>query len=185
MMAAGSMAMARRPRGKPQNFTPEQNDALRKALLDWKDQNELTQQQVGEKLHVEQQGVARLLSAKGDGGFSYQTATRAARILGYIGVDAFFEAVGVALDRRAADPDPTTHPTQADGMRAARIVGVSEKAIIMVNRDVPAGEYHKASWWCTRYQIQQEALDEARRELEPKAKQSAPKSTRKLPAANE
>jgi len=177
-----ALTMPRKAAGKPQNFTPEQNEALRKALLEFKERNELNQEQLGGKLGVEQQNAGRLLSVKGSG-FSYQTGTRAARLLGYIGVDAFFEAQGVGLDRRAADPDPTTNSTQADGMRSARAVGISEKAIQLVNRRHAESGFHTSRWWCTQYIAQQDALDEARRELEPKQAPVAPRSKRAV--ANE
>lgn len=161
--SASSQTGARRA-GKPQNFTDEQNELLRRELVAFKERNGLTQEELGKKLDVEQQSAGRLLSVRGSG-FSYVTATRAAQLLGYVGVDAFFLDKGVALGQKAPDVDPTIDARQAQGMVHARALGASEKAIQLVNRRVDKVNYYSAAWWCTRYLEQEEALREARAEL--------------------
>lgn len=75
-------------------FTPEQNKALRGALIIARDERGVSQAKLGEIIGCNQQNAGRLLR---DGGFSYGSATRLARFLGYAGVDAFFVKMGVAL----------------------------------------------------------------------------------------
>ena len=171
------LAMAPKRAGKNPNFTDEQNAVLREELMAFMQENDLNQPAMAKKLGIEQPSVGRYVQAKNPTGFAYPIATKIARLRGYIGVDALFATRGVALDAKAAEVDPTLHPTQADGMRSARAVRVSEKAIQLVNKRHDPGVFHTAMWWCTQYISQQEALDEARREVEPEPK-AAPRSVR-------
>lgn len=76
-------------RGKPDAFTAEQNDALRAALADLQERKSMTQAKLGGVLGVNQQNAGRLVRA---GGFSYASATRLVRFLGFAGVDTFFRS---------------------------------------------------------------------------------------------
>lgn len=147
-------------RGKPPTFTPEQSVALRKALEEMRQAKGWTQAQLGDKIGVAQQNASRVLKS---GNFGYINATKAARLLGYIGIDAFFEARSVALPRVAADVDPARDTRHAVGMHHARSLGVSERAIELVNRRVDKVNFYSSRWWCTQYLNQQEALDDASR----------------------
>lgn len=75
-------------------FTKEQNEALRTALADVRDRKKLPQSKVGEILGCNQQNACRLLRSAG---FSYTTATRLVRFLGFASVDTFFRSRGVSL----------------------------------------------------------------------------------------
>lgn len=92
-------------RGQPSAFTAEQNEALRSELAEVHARKSLTQAKLGEILGVNQQNAGRLLRSAG---FSYVSATRLVRFLGYAGVDTFFRAKGVRLpesvesDRKAS-----------------------------------------------------------------------------------
>lgn len=90
----------KRRAGRANDFTPEQNHELRALLHRLKDQRDLSQVEIGRKLGVAQQNIARLLSDD-TAGFSYGSATRLCHQLGYDGVDTFFRAKGVALRRSA------------------------------------------------------------------------------------
>ncbi len=90
------MATIRKGRGHPEVFTEQQNAELRGALAELKSKRNYSQTAVGEILGVGQQAAGRLLKSDA-AGFSYATATRLVRFLGYAGVDTFFRAKGVAL----------------------------------------------------------------------------------------
>lgn len=173
MLAMGTAA--KKPAGKQANFSEAQNAALRNDLKEFVKANKLTQDRLGELLDEEQQSAGRHLAAKNPTGFSYQTATRAARLFGFSGVDDYFRERGVGFDLRAREPvGDAGAAQQADGMRAARAVKVSEAAIQMVNDSVPPGEFHHSMWWATRYIYQQEAINAAERAPAP----AVPPSTR-------
>lgn len=178
-----SMGRETRPRGKPQNFTPEQNDALRRALNQYMRENQMSQSEMGKILHIEQQNVGRLMNSLAQG-FSYTTATRLVRRMGFIGVDAFFEVRSVALDKKAHDVDRNVDARQADAMAHARALGVSEKAIQLVNKRIDKVNYYSSAWWCTQYLNQQESLDEARKEMEAERPKPAERKSEPAPKSS-
>jgi transcriptional regulator with XRE-family HTH domain len=83
-------------RGKRSVFSSAQNEVLRAALLELKKRKGLSQTELGELLGVKQQNAGRLLREDATG-FSYDSATRLVRKLGFSGVDSFFKAKKVAL----------------------------------------------------------------------------------------
>lgn len=89
-----------RRQGHPSAFTSAQNRALRESLRALQADRKLSQAQLGVALGVAQQVAGRLL--RREGGFSYQTATRLVRLLGFAGVDAFFVQRGVGAPTVAA-----------------------------------------------------------------------------------
>lgn len=74
-------------------FSPRQNAALREALQNI-ETNYASQAALGEAIGVEQQTAGRLLRDD-RAGFSFSTASRLVRLVGFEGVDAFFTAKGV------------------------------------------------------------------------------------------
>ncbi len=87
--------MAKRRRGRGPIFSKVQNAALRTALL------ALTarfpsQRSLGFALGLAQQNAGRLINDR-RAGFSYVTACAVARLSGFSGVDAFFEANGLPV----------------------------------------------------------------------------------------
>lgn len=86
--------MAKRRRGHPTVFSPEQNRALRNALKSLSTSYP-SQSALGEALGIEQQNAGRLMKDR-RAGFSYSTASSVAQLSGFAGVDAFFSAKGVA-----------------------------------------------------------------------------------------
>lgn len=94
-----------RKQGHPSVFTPAQNRALRESLRGLQSERNLSQTQIGEALGVAQQVAGRLL--RREGGFSYQTASRLVRLLGFDGVDAFFVQRGVVGTTPSTAPAST------------------------------------------------------------------------------
>jgi hypothetical protein len=94
--------MAKRKRGHPTIFSPQQNAALREALTVLRARYE-SQSALGEAIGIEQQNVGRLLNDPG-AGFSYATATVVVRLSGFKGVDAFFLKKGVAHSEPSKRP---------------------------------------------------------------------------------
>jgi hypothetical protein len=84
---------------KHPDFSEEQNAALRAALLTL----EGSHADIGRDLGIAHQNVGRLRREDGSG-FSYRTASRLVRLVGFEGVDAFFAARGC----------PVPVPTPAD-----------------------------------------------------------------------
>lgn len=84
----------RRKGGRPADFTPPQNRALR-ALLREMEQRYTSQRELGELLGIKQQNVSRLLNDR-DASLSYSTARGLVRLAGHMTVDAFFAARGLA-----------------------------------------------------------------------------------------
>lgn len=87
--------MAKQRAARTSVFTVRQNRALRAALRTLRQQRELSQMGLGRLLGIAQQNAGRLLTVD-DAGFSYDTATRLVRELGFDGVDAFFTKKGIA-----------------------------------------------------------------------------------------
>lgn len=81
-------------------FNDEQNRELRAALQQMKVKRHFSQVALGQILGIAQQNVGRLLDGD-EGGFSYESATRLVRRIGFSGVDHFFARRGVALAKSA------------------------------------------------------------------------------------
>lgn len=90
--------MTKARRGQPASFTSAQNEALRAALAEVHGRKNISQAKLGEILGCNQQNAGRLLKSAG---FSYVSATRLVRFLGYAGVDTFFRAKNVLLPDEA------------------------------------------------------------------------------------
>lgn len=89
------LPMAKHRVARASVFTPRQNRALRAALRTLRQQRDLSQMGLGRLLGIAQQNAGRLLTVD-DAGFSYDTATRLVRELGFAGVDTFFASKGIA-----------------------------------------------------------------------------------------
>lgn len=85
--------MAKQKKGHPKSFTTAQNRALREALASLL-KSHGSQPRLAAALGIKQQNVSRLLTDKRSG-FSFSTASTVARLLGFSGVDAFFEVSGL------------------------------------------------------------------------------------------
>lgn len=94
------MATVRRSRGFPKAFSDAQNQALRLGLRELRKKRDCSQVALGQTLGVVQQAIGRLLKSN-EAGFSYETATRLVRALGYASVDTFFRAKNVATPSEA------------------------------------------------------------------------------------
>lgn len=189
-----SMGSARREKfpvrsgGKPQNYTREQNACLRAELEAWRKRSGLTKTAIGPRIGVSQQNVSNFLNNPRSG-VSTPTAVAIAQAVGFPSPDDLFAARGVpgfrANDASPAPHDPTKaapEAQQAEGALHARAMRVSERAIQIVDSNVPRGQFHKASWWCQQYIQQQQSLDEAARVIE---SSHAPASTDVAPASAE
>ncbi len=97
---------------KPENFSQEQVDALRAALRAWnkRQSKPLTQAEIAKRLTdlmprdqaIGQQTAGRYLSAETSVGMSWAPARAIALLCDYDGLDAFFEAHGLASGKRSA-----------------------------------------------------------------------------------
>lgn len=102
--------MARRAVNAPVQrtvFVSRQNRALRAALREVKRTRKLSQVALGDLLGTTQQNIGRLLTST-VAGFSYDSATRLVRALGYEGVDAFFQSKGISVPADIAAEDAST-----------------------------------------------------------------------------
>lgn len=87
-----------RKKGHPDVFTAPQNRTLRAELRKLQARRHYSQTALANILGIAQQNAGRLLASE-ESGFSYQSATRLARALGYRGVDELFR------DKRVELPD--------------------------------------------------------------------------------
>lgn len=97
---------------KHADFSGEQNAALRAALVTLGG----TQAEIGQALGIAHQNVGRL-QRDDRSGFSYRTASRLVRIIGFEGVDAFFAAKGCPSPIPTA-PDSDTEMVGDDAVHA-------------------------------------------------------------------
>lgn len=109
-------------------------------------------------LGVSQQTVAKFLSAKGDYGLSYFAATEVARLAGFDGVDAFFDAKGV---RPKSTLERNAWQWREHAITLARTNGMRESAIQRVVKRFAEDRYCHATahWWLERFR--QENADES------------------------
>jgi hypothetical protein len=149
--------MVLRPRGKPEFFTRDQNQALRRALLAYLEplpREQRTQQAVGELLGVVQQTAGRYLTRE-DAGFSYLAATEVARLSGYKGVDEFFEAHGLMVGAKDAGRTELW-PGRTLAIILAKRDGISETAIqaVVVRYQDRYHQNRPPPWWAERFRIE-------------------------------
>lgn len=161
-----------RQKGKSENFSTEQIEALRSACRRYVNENELTQQDLADRLkeregiEIGQQAVGNFL---GGGGLNYNNASGVARLLGFAGIDDFFENRDVASGKRELAKGRKAQEYGGDdqqefAMRMARQMGVSEKVIEHVNArlgPLTVGA-RQARSWATAYSIEQDAEDARR-----------------------
>lgn len=131
-------------RGKQQAFTDEQLKALRDSIKEWRARPEnkaLSQKEVGAKIDVSQQTYSKFEA--GSIGAGYHTATKIARLVGFDGIDAFFEDRGVSVpgQKRGAHIDPF-HRREIAANSMIKNGLISPEAYDIV-RDDP--EYNRAS----------------------------------------
>lgn len=142
------------PRGKPQNFTDEQNEALRAVIREYAQREDLVQTVVGARLGVGQQTVSKFLAGKT--GISYPTATKIAMVARGIGVDQLFAQMGVASgESEATDP----LPERARATLAARLLGMPEAQLepVLAWGD-PALKDKPAGWWFEMFRAEGETI---------------------------
>jgi transcriptional regulator with XRE-family HTH domain len=162
-------------RGKPENFTREQVEVLRRGLNQWiatenaerakANRKALTQAEIGEALGITQQTVGKLLSSPS--GMSYQTATRLARLCRFAGVDELFAS---ELGDRWLDEQKGIDVVQRSAIRHALHLEISLEAIEAVNKKLSGTHFQKARMWVDRYSAMQDAIDAARLEAVPKSR---------------
>ena len=149
--------------GKPRVFSDEQLDVLRAGAQRLVAERRLTQADLGALLGVTQTSAGRFLTSRSSG-LSYLTATTLVRSLGYHGVDAFFEAHGVATWQADKEPDPWPHRAYAAQM--ARLLGMDPIAIgNVIARDVhPSLRRRSPYTWFMLFHLEAMTLAELRRE---------------------
>lgn len=81
-------------------FSEAQNAALRDALREIRGRRHYSQVALGNVLGIKQQNVSRLL-VEDAAGFSYESALRLVRLMGFRSVETFFERRAVALPKSA------------------------------------------------------------------------------------
>ena len=141
--------MARGGAGKPENFSPEIERALRAALLEFLEplpKKEKTQAAVGARLGVTQQTAGRYMRQE-DAGFSWPAATRIARLAKYAGLDDFLAAKGLRLDEEGLVAGPWLERDTAARLALGR--GYSQSAIDDVIRRFSGSGYQNrpVHWW--------------------------------------
>lgn len=155
MMLSMAPAKVSRLRGKPEQYTHEEAEAIRSALKGYANRNDFKSAAIGEQLGVSQQTANGYLN--GTGGFSRPAANDIARLLGFDHAEDLLREHKIGLQR---DPTPKL-PEREDATRIARRLGVSETAIDRVN--VRIGEtHHIARWWVDKYIQEQASVDEER-----------------------
>lgn len=108
-------------RGKPQNFTDEQNAILRRVARDYIAKNALGQEAFGAQLDVGQQTISSFQNGKT--GLSYPTASKLSMLAIGEGVDTLFARYGTAPFKMT---EIDAFPERAKAFLAARLVGVDE-----------------------------------------------------------
>lgn len=127
--------------GKPEAFTPEENEVFRRLLRQLIKDQGLSQAQAGERLHVAQQTVAKLVGPRGTG-FSLPTARRLAAALGASGPEEL-------LARETAAGDGVPWAGREAAVLLARRVPYDERVIDRVVSRFSADTYaHRPTrWW--------------------------------------
>jgi hypothetical protein len=152
--------------GGSSGFTRAQIDALRAALRAWVEvqPSRPSQAAVGDAIGVSQQVASNLLGTA-KAGLKYDTATKIAILAGYPGVDAFFEAQGIA----GWDVDKSDMiPNRRNAVPLARRLGATEDAVRKVReREGPGLEERTTRWWVE--EMLRETDEEERRDRERRA----------------
>jgi transcriptional regulator with XRE-family HTH domain len=180
-------------RGNPPSLTPEQTAALRKDLVAYREREGLTQGQLGEKIGIKQQNVARFEKGSSGASLGMQSATKAAHLLGYISADAYFAARGVALPM--PELDAVLAAARDENHRMAMLFvtargAATMRAIATVNHLVPRGEFHSMLAWQKKFTDMQASLDAAAQPStsppdESKARSLVPPKSRRKAASDD
>lgn len=160
-----------RGKGKVENFSADQIQALKRAITRIYRERKLSQadlaKQLSEKIGVEvSQQTVGLLVGKEERGMAYTTATAVAKFLGFVGIDDFFEKMGVELGPAGkkrmpiAKSDPIDFQI-AEARRHAWGMGISDEAIENVLKRL-GRVLQAARRWVTFFSLEQDAIDEKR-----------------------
>lgn len=169
--------------GKPANFTPEQIQALRRALRDYHERQQgldspWSQKRTADAIGVSQQVAGRLLG-KEMAGLSLPTALAIVRLEGFETLDAFFAA---------HSPSPVNPAAQRGnrdlGIILARRAGMADAAIAAVLDRYASSQYDNrpVKWWLGKFLAEDDDLDLMRPSDPPPAAPAIPASRPATPA---
>jgi len=131
--------------GKPEAFTPEENAALRAALVEYKASTGLSDREIGDQIGIEQQNVS---AKRKSGGFSRPTAIALVKQLGYPTVEDFLAEKGVLAALKPA-PQGSAWGDRDMAVRIASAMKLDPGAVdAVVKRHTDPAAKH---WPCKRW----------------------------------
>lgn len=159
-----------RKQGKVPNFTVDQVKEIGRALTHFNNRRKITDRELAKEMaqelgmEVTQQTANNARNAKG---VQYSTAWAAAKVLGYGGVDEFFEKQGVAFGQRKLGDirgKDKTDDEKAQARRYAIAMGISDEAIDRYDkRMADKGITNQpVKRWVDGYSAEQDAITDER-----------------------